>query len=167
MDPQPQFRDKRVPWAQLEDYIKLHKKTIGSYMDLLQADSMDKEEIEAKLPKAFWQIHEMIAKILKENNIVPNQEEVKGGNQLQVIVKTVMKLQSTLIANNGMNKQDIKSIIMSMKPEIENSFDASMQQEVSRLLENLGGMTDMIESNFSQIKQTLQEFKDDIITSVT
>jgi chorismate mutase len=109
----------------------------------------------------------MISKILKENNIVPNQEEVKGGNQLQVIVKTVMKLQSTLIANNGMNKQDIKSIIMSMKPEIENSFDASMQQEVSKLLENLGGMTDMIESNFSQIKQTLQEFKDDIITSVT
>ena len=128
---------------------------------------MDKEDIEARLPKAFWQIQEMISKILKENNIVPNQEEVKGGNQLQVIVKTVMKLQSTLIANNGMNKQDIKSIIMSMKPEIENSFDASMQQEVSRLLENLGGMTDMIESNFSQIKQTLQEFKDDIITSVT
>jgi uncharacterized protein YeeX (DUF496 family) len=128
---------------------------------------MDKDVIEGNLPKAFWQIHEMISKILKENNIVPNQEEVKGGNQLQVIVKTVMKLQSTLIANNGMNKQDIKSIIMSMKPEIENSFDASMQQEVSRLLENLGGMTDMIESNFSQIKQTLQEFKDDIITSVT
>jgi uncharacterized protein YeeX (DUF496 family) len=128
---------------------------------------MDKEEIEAKLPKAFWQIHEMIAKILKKNNVVPNEEEVKGGNQLQVIVKTVMKLQSTLIANIGMNKQDIKSIIMSMKPDIEKSFDASMQQEVSKLLENLGGMTDMIETNFSQIKQTLQEFKDDIITSVT
>ena len=54
-----------------------------------------------------------------------------------------------------------------MKPDIEKSFDASMQKEVSRLLENLGGMTDMIESNFSQIKKTLQEFKDDIITSVT
>ncbi len=77
---------------------------------------MDKEEIEAKLPKAFWQIHEIIAKILKKNNVVLNEEEVKGGNQLQIIVKTVMKLQSTLIANNGMNKQDIKSIIMSLKP---------------------------------------------------
>ncbi len=41
-----------------------------------------------------------------------------------------------------------------------------MQKEVSRLLENLGGLTDIIESNFSQIKQTLQEFKDDIIRSV-
>ncbi len=83
-----------------------------------------------------------------------------------MIVKIVMKLQSTLIANNGKNKQDIKTIIMSMKPDVLKSFDASMQQEVTRLLENLGGMTDIIESNFSQIKQTLQEFKDDIIRSV-
>ncbi len=60
----------------------------------------------------------MISKTLKENNIVHYQEEVKGGNQLEVIVTTVMKLQSTLIANNGKNKQDIKTIIMSMKPDI-------------------------------------------------
>ncbi len=45
-----------------------------------------------------------------------------------------------------------------MKPDIEKSYDKSMQQEVSRLLENLGGMTDIIESNFSQINKTLQEF---------
>ncbi len=86
MSLQPQFRNKKVPWAQLEEYLKLHKKTIGSYIDLFEADLMGKEVIEGNLPKAFWQIHEMISKILKENNIVPNEEEVKGGNQLQVIV---------------------------------------------------------------------------------
>ena len=35
MDAQPQFRDKKIPWAQLEEYLKLHKKAIGAYMDLL------------------------------------------------------------------------------------------------------------------------------------
>ncbi len=34
MDAQPQFRDKKIPWAQLEEYLKLHKKAIGAYMDL-------------------------------------------------------------------------------------------------------------------------------------
>ena len=53
MQAQPQDRGKKVPWAQLEEYQKLHKKTIGAFMDLLSAESMDKEEIEAKLPKAF------------------------------------------------------------------------------------------------------------------
>jgi hypothetical protein len=36
-----------------------------------------------------------------------------------------------------------------MKPEIANMFGAALEQEVSALLENLGGMTEMIEANFS------------------
>jgi hypothetical protein len=43
-----------------------------------------------------------------------------------------------------------------MKPEIENIFGAALQREVSGLLENLAGMTDIIEANFSQIKEILQ-----------
>jgi hypothetical protein len=36
-----------------------------------------------------------------------------------------------------------------MKPEIANIFGTALQQEVSTLLENLGGMTEIIEANFS------------------
>jgi hypothetical protein len=36
-----------------------------------------------------------------------------------------------------------------MKPEISNIFGAAMQQEVSTLIESLGGMTEIIEANFS------------------
>jgi hypothetical protein len=43
-----------------------------------------------------------------------------------------------------------------MKPEITSLFGASMQQEVSTLLESLGGMTEIIEANFSQIKEIMQ-----------
>lgn len=43
------------------------------------------------------------------------------------------------------NKEEIKSIISLMK-------GSALEQEVSTLLENLGGMSDIIEANFSQIK---------------
>jgi hypothetical protein len=36
-----------------------------------------------------------------------------------------------------------------MKPEIANIFGITMQQEVSCLLENLSGMTEIIEANFT------------------
>ena len=54
-----------------------------------------------------------------------------------------------------------------MKPEITSIFGAALQQEVSSLLENLGGMTDIIEANFSQIKDILQMHKDEAIKAIT
>ena len=54
-----------------------------------------------------------------------------------------------------------------MKPEITSIFGGALQQEVSTLLENLGGMTDIIEANFSQIKDILQSHKEDIIKAIT
>ena len=52
---------------------------------------MDIPEIEAKLPKSFLQLHEAITNILKDNDILPTEEEHKV-EELQLIVKTVMKL---------------------------------------------------------------------------
>ena len=42
-----------------------------------------------------------------------------------------------------------------MKPEIEKIFGNSFSKEISSLLENLGGMPDIIEANFSEIKDIL------------
>jgi rRNA pseudouridine-1189 N-methylase Emg1 (Nep1/Mra1 family) len=72
-----QLKGKRVPWSQLEEYLKLHKNTIVSFQDQLNSDMMDIPEIEAKLPKSFSQLYSLIGKILKDNNILPNQEESK------------------------------------------------------------------------------------------
>ena len=52
---------------------------------------MEVSEIEAKLPKSFLQLHEVITKIIKDNNILPNEEESKV-DHLSLIVKTVLKL---------------------------------------------------------------------------
>ena len=54
-----------------------------------------------------------------------------------------------------------------MKPEIANIFGVALQQEVSSLLENLGGMTDIIEANFAQIKDILEKHKDEVIKAIT
>ena len=54
-----------------------------------------------------------------------------------------------------------------MQPDIVNSFGTALQQEISTLLENLGGMTEIIEANFSQIKDILQSHKEDIIKAIT
>jgi hypothetical protein len=43
-----------------------------------------------------------------------------------------------------------------MKPEIATIFAGALSEEVNVLLENLAGMTDIIEANFSQIKDILQ-----------
>ena len=54
-----------------------------------------------------------------------------------------------------------------MKPEIAEIFGSTLQKEVSALLENRTGMTDIIEANFSQIKDILQTHKSEIIVAVT
>jgi hypothetical protein len=51
----------------------------------------DVPEIETKLPRCFSQLHELLTRILRDNNILPNEEELKG-EQLRLIAKTVMKL---------------------------------------------------------------------------
>jgi Na+/phosphate symporter len=54
-----------------------------------------------------------------------------------------------------------------LKPEIAATFGEALQHEVSSLLENLGGMTDIIEANFTQIKDALQKVKEDVIKAIT
>jgi hypothetical protein len=54
-----------------------------------------------------------------------------------------------------------------MKPDIVSAFGAALHEEVSTLLENLGGMTDIIDANFSQIKDILKSHIDDIINAIT
>jgi hypothetical protein len=59
-----QFVGKQVPWSQLEDYLSVHKKTIISYLDLLESKVMSKATIETLLPNSFWMLHQTITKIL-------------------------------------------------------------------------------------------------------
>ncbi len=86
-----QFVGKKVPWSNLEDYLRVHKATIVTYLEQLEFGAQTKASIETNLPRSFWLLHQASAKIIKENNIGPKEEESKV-DQLQFVVKTVMKL---------------------------------------------------------------------------
>jgi hypothetical protein len=67
-----QFKGKKVPWKQMEEYLTVHQGTIVAYLDLLKHKVMDQSTIETLLPNSFWKIHEVVSKIIEENDINPN-----------------------------------------------------------------------------------------------
>jgi hypothetical protein len=71
------IKGKRVPWSQMEEYNETHKKTITKFIDLWKSEVMEIPDIETKLPNSFAQLHKVISKILKDNNILHNEEESK------------------------------------------------------------------------------------------
>ena len=97
------FKNKTVPYAQVEEYVKFHNKKVASFIEHLNEGDMEVSEIEAKMPKSFFEIHQLLTKILKDNNILESFEEKKGADQLKLTVKAVMKLQSALISQSSMN----------------------------------------------------------------
>ena len=73
-----QFAGKIVPWSQMEEYLETHKKTIVAFIDLKDRKILKVPDIEASLPNSFYQLHEVITKILKDNNILAKEEESKA-----------------------------------------------------------------------------------------
>ncbi len=121
-----QFAGKKVPWSQLEEYLLVHQRSINACLDL-EKSGQSRALIEMLLPNSFWTIHQTVTKIIKDNNLSPKEEEAKV-DQLQFIVKTVMKLQSSLISQNTSNQQEIRMLINSMKPEIEKTFGSQFER---------------------------------------
>jgi hypothetical protein len=55
-----------------------HQQTIAAFVDLKNRKAMNIPQIEAVLPNSFVQLHEVITKILKDNDIISNEEESKA-----------------------------------------------------------------------------------------
>ena len=69
------LENKKVPWSQLEDYLKLHQESIVAFKDLEKNKILKAPAIESMLPASFLKIHEAILKILKDNDILASEEE--------------------------------------------------------------------------------------------
>ena len=50
-----------------------------------------------------------------------------------------------------------------MRPDIIDTFGKELEREVTGLLEKLSGMTDIIEANFSQMKDIMERHKNELI----
>jgi hypothetical protein len=68
-----QFEGKRIPWLQFEEYLALHQ---GKIVTLLANELADKPEIERKLPKTFFLIHEFLTRVLKGNGVLQPQSQI-------------------------------------------------------------------------------------------
>ena len=66
-----QLRSNRVPFSQMEEYLEVHQESIGSFMGLLKRNLINIPTIESKLPESFLALHEVITKILRDNDILP------------------------------------------------------------------------------------------------
>jgi len=83
-----QFEGKRVPWSQIEKFIDIHKTEIQPFLTLQKKNRMTIPEVEAKTPAPFFELHSLLTKILKDLNLLPNEEQAKL-NQLQLCIDTV------------------------------------------------------------------------------
>jgi hypothetical protein len=67
--------NKKVPWVQLEKYLGLHQIALVTFMDQQRHGIMDIPEINLNFQNLSLQLHEAITKILKENDILPKEED--------------------------------------------------------------------------------------------
>ena len=56
----------------------MHQNTIATFVALKNQKIMEVPQVEAFLPNSFVQLHEVITKILKDNDIISNEEESKA-----------------------------------------------------------------------------------------
>ena len=70
-----QFEGKRIPWPQFEEYIAIHQEKIVLLQNNLASEIFEKSEIERKLPKIFFQIYELLSRVLRENGVLQLQPQ--------------------------------------------------------------------------------------------
>ena len=66
-----QSKGKRVPWSQMEEYLEAYQASIGAYVYQVNNKMIEKAKAETKLPKSFLLLHQVITKILSDNDILP------------------------------------------------------------------------------------------------
>ncbi len=113
-------------------------------LSLKESGVLSQAEIETKITLPMIQIYDYLAKTLRKNNVIMEESEATA-SKVETMVATIMKIQSTYIAQSKSEKFNIQGIIRSMKPEIEESVGAVVCQEIEGLL---GRMTGMLEDSF-------------------
>jgi hypothetical protein len=71
-----QFEGKRIPWLQFEEFLALHQAKIVTLQNMLANEFADKPEIERKLPKTFFLIHEFLTRVLRGNGVLQPQSQI-------------------------------------------------------------------------------------------
>jgi hypothetical protein len=98
--------------------MSLYKKSIANFVEQEESGFNTKEMIQTILPKCFLALNDCLSRILRENGVV-RAEEKQSDERTQLIVRAVMDLQNRYLSEKPQERQEIRAIIRSMKPEIE------------------------------------------------
>jgi hypothetical protein len=74
--------------------------------------------LESSIPRPIVQLYNLLHSIVSENGII-RQEKENIKEKIELIVRTTMNLQNTLMNQSMNNEWDFERIIKSMKNEIE------------------------------------------------
>lgn len=78
-------KKQKVPWTHLEKYLEVHQAAIVTYMDQQRHKLIKVEEIEEKLPNSFLSLHDIVTKILKDNDIFPAKDDDFLAGRFQIL----------------------------------------------------------------------------------
>jgi hypothetical protein len=75
-------------------------------------------DLENRIPRPIVQLYNLLHSIVSENGII-RQEKENTKEKIELIVRTTMNLQNTLMNQRMKNQWDFERIIKSMKNDIE------------------------------------------------
>jgi hypothetical protein len=69
-----QSEGKRVPWSQIVKFAEIYETEIQPALKLQKNSQMTIPDVEAKTPAPFIKLHGLLTIILKDINLLPNEE---------------------------------------------------------------------------------------------
>jgi hypothetical protein len=92
----------------------------------LKSQGILKVEIaEESITKTIIQLTDDITKILRNNKVILS-ESAQSNKKMEILVKEVLKLQSSFVSSNNLNQLNLEQTIRSAKMELNQSVGAAM-----------------------------------------
>ena len=74
---EPQFEGKSVPWSQIEEILNVYNNKVHPFVTLKNSGAITIPELEVRFPRHLFELYEVLTKVLKDNKILPNEEDIK------------------------------------------------------------------------------------------
>ena len=125
-----------------------------------------KAEVEAVLPVYFKKIHATVTAILKEHaseDFKKEEEEIEK-NKIQMIIKVLSTIQTTLITQESKRKHDMGTMIGSVKEDIRNTMGNNVANEViDSTFKQLIELSESLKSYFDQMFGKMEQIDENVV----
>ena len=122
-------------------------------------------ELEQKLPIAFLKVQECMAKILKDNKVVDDQQFAEHHKKvLTVLSDSILKIQQKCTSISDQTLQT-PQLLSGIKASLSNSLGSKMESEINKIVDNFDNMISSFENHFTELKDKLQSLEDKFVSN--